>query len=287
MLIVICVKFHDDRTSASLKTNLTKNFNLSGTDERTNGRTDGLTDRKTICPSYFVCRGIKMVVRIPLTKVTEIIEKIRLVKLKEKVTLRTMQSLIGILQFACRAIVPGRPFCRRLINSTCGLTCPHHHLRITKSMKQDLNMWLTFFQDFNGVSVFHDRFWTTSSDVELFSDSAASCGFGLYFAGKWAYAALPEDWRESGLTNNISVLEFFPILVALYIWGEHLRNKKVLFHSDNVAVVQAINSATSKSDQLMTLLRAFTLKCLKLNIACKAEHIPGVRNVITDSLSRF
>ena len=42
MLIVICVKFHHDRTSASLKSNLTKNFNLrmEWTNRQTNGRTD-------------------------------------------------------------------------------------------------------------------------------------------------------------------------------------------------------------------------------------------------------
>ena len=35
MLIVICVKFHHDKTSASLKPTLTKNLNLSGTERRT------------------------------------------------------------------------------------------------------------------------------------------------------------------------------------------------------------------------------------------------------------
>ena len=39
MLIAICVKFRHDITSGSLKTNLTKNFNLRGIDEQTNGRT--------------------------------------------------------------------------------------------------------------------------------------------------------------------------------------------------------------------------------------------------------
>ena len=42
MLIVICVKFYHDRTSAALKTNLTKNFNLRMdlANKQTNGRKD-------------------------------------------------------------------------------------------------------------------------------------------------------------------------------------------------------------------------------------------------------
>ena len=77
-----------------------------------------------------------------------------------------------------------------------------------------------------------------------------------------------------------------PILVSLYLWGNELRNKKILFHCDNAAVVFAVNTMTSKSEQVMTLLRALTLKCLRLNVVAKAKHIPGKFN-ITDSLSRL
>ena len=69
-----------------------------------------------------------------------------------------MQSLIGSLIFYCRAIIPGRPFCRRLINATCSLSKQYHHLRITRPIRLNLLMWLTFFQDDNGVLAFHDRY---------------------------------------------------------------------------------------------------------------------------------
>ena len=115
-----------------------------------------------------------MVIRMPIDKVNEIILKIEAILCKEKVTLKIMQSLIGSLNFACKAIIPGRPFCRRLINAICGLSKPHHHLRVTSMVKKDLNMWLHFFKTFNGVSVFHDRFWVSNVDVELFTGSAAA-----------------------------------------------------------------------------------------------------------------
>lgn len=54
-------------------------------------------------------------------------------------------------------------------------------------MRKDMLMWKTFFEKFNGIKVFHDRFWSYN-DVQLFTDSAAGqgLGFGTYFAGKWA-----------------------------------------------------------------------------------------------------
>lgn len=142
------------------------------------------------------------------------------------------------------------------------------------------------FSTFQWLSVFHDRFWVSSADAELYSDSAGSICFGVYFDGKWSCARWPSDWFESGLTKDITILELFPILVSLYLWGNEMRNKKIIFNCDNAAVVYAINTMTSKSDNVMTLLRPLTLKCLRLNVIAKAKHISGKTN-ITDRLSRL
>ena len=183
----------------------------------------------------------------------------------------------------------GRPFCRRLINATCVLKKPHHHLRITVEMKKDMKLWLQFFKDFNGISVFHDRFWISNDDIQLFTDSAGGpdLGFGAYFVGKWAQGAWPQSWVDKGITADITVLELFPLLVSLHTWGEELRNKKIVFRVDNIAVVHIINTMTSKSNRVMTVLRALTLRCLHLNVVVKARHISGCSNQICDALSRF
>ena len=161
------------------------------------------------------------VIRIPRIKIQEITDKINDTLPRKKCKLKQMQSLIGSLNFACRAIVPGRPFCRCLINATCGLTKQHHHLRITSNTKNDLVLWLQFFRDFNGVSVFHDRFWVSNYDLQLYTDSAggAALGFGAYFAGKWAQGTWPQAWVTEGITADITALELFPLLVSLHVWG--------------------------------------------------------------------
>lgn len=230
-----------------------------------------------------------MLVRIPASKIQELIQKIEEVLLHPKTTLKKMQSLIGSLNFCCRAITIGRPFIRRMINATCGLTKPHHHIRIKKEVRLDLSMWLLFLQNFNGISVFHDRFWASNTDVQLFTDSAAgkNLGFGIFFQGHWSHAKWPEDWHKSGITADITVLELFPILAALYIWGTDLINKKIKFNCDNQAVVHILNKLTSKSETVMCLIRVLTLRCLKLNILIKACHVPGHQNEICDALSRF
>ncbi|XP_060583687.1 uncharacterized protein LOC132739884 isoform X1 [Ruditapes philippinarum] len=231
----------------------------------------------------------QMCVRIPELKVLEVTKKIQECLSNKKTTLKKMQSLIGSLNFCCRAVIVGRPFIRRLINSICGLNKPHHHIRVKEDICLDLTMWLHFLKQFNGVSVFHDRFWVSNEDVQLFSDSAGgkNLGFGVYFQGHWCHAKWPEVWHELGITEDITVLELFPILAALYIWGYELKNKKIRFNCDNFAVVHILNKLTSKSEMVMCIVRVLTLRCLKLNILIKASHVPGCQNNICDALSRF
>jgi len=73
----------------------------------------------------------------------------------------------------------------------------------------------------------------------------------------------------------------------LHLWGQVLSRKKIIFMCDNSAVVDIINGMTSKSDQIMVILRRITLLCLRLSIAIKACHLPGSTNNICDALSRL
>lgn len=139
-----------------------------------------------------------------------------------------------------------------------------------------------------GVSAFHDPFGVSNEDVQLYTHSAAGpgLGFGVYFHRKWAFDKWPDFWRKAGFTDDITVLELFPILVALHLWGDSLQNKKIRFICDNLAVTQILNSMTSRSDNIMCLVRHLTMKCLQLNIVLKSSHIAGAQNDICDSLSR-
>lgn len=75
----------------------------------------------------------KMVGCITRRKVVDGVKKIEMVVAKEKLFLLKMQSLIGSLNFCWPEIIHYRPFCK-IINSICGLTKPHHQLRVNKSI---------------------------------------------------------------------------------------------------------------------------------------------------------
>ena len=66
-----------------------------------------------------------------------------------------------------------------------------------------------------------------------------------------------------------------------------MSNHKIVLHSDNEATVYVINKLTSKDQVMMNWLRRLVFLGMKHNIMFRARHVPGLRNSLADSLSRF
>ena len=200
-----------------------------------------------------------------------------------KVTLSELQSLIGILSFACSVILPGRAFIRRLIDLTIGIVKPYHRIRLTKQVKLDLAVWLKFLEEFNGKSFFLYGSSQTSNLLQLYTDASGNGGYGAVYNTEWFFGTWPKSW----LKYNIMVLELYPIVAAVAVWGYKWKNKKICFFTDNEALVAVINKQSSRERHAMTLLRKLVLYCLKSNIYFIAKHVPGSNNVLADKLSRL
>ena len=200
---------------------------------------------------------------------------------REKCTLKELQSVIGKLQWACGVIIPGRVFLRRLINATCHLKFPYQSIKISDEMKDDIHLWFEFFQGYNGKSMFLPEARIFSNDINFFTDaSKPSCG-GFY-GTSWFFIEFPNSWDHL----HISVKELYPLYVALCVYGDKLKNNRIIFHSDNQIVVNIINKQTTKNKALLYLLRKFVLQTLKLNLKIHCFYIPGCQNQLADQISR-
>ena len=169
--------------------------------------------------------SVKQEARLPVDKLQKCRMLLRTFYKRRKVTLRELQSLLGLLNFTCSVIVPGRAFLRRMIDLTRGAKRPYHRIRLSKEAKSDIATWLTFLDQFNGKTFFLDDKWETSSSVELFTDAAGSKGYGAIFGKHWFCGAWPASWTSL----NIAFLELFPIVLSLHIWGPLMANKCVVF----------------------------------------------------------
>lgn len=203
-----------------------------------------------------------------------------------KIRLRSLQSLLGKLNFACRIMPMGRIFCRHLASATSGVKAPHHFVRLSKAHKDDLRVWQLFLAQFNGRSLWMDEMGS-ACDLELYTDVAGAVGYGATLGSQWSAGKWPDSWRKADLLGNLVLLELFPIVMAVEIWQQEFKNKRVLFHCDNLGVVQAINKISASSPPVVRFLRHLVLLCLCLNCYVRAVHVPGVTNNVADALSRL
>ena len=128
------------------------------------------------------------------------------------------------------------------------------------------------------------QYWLQSPSIDLYTDASGTVGYGAVLGPQWLFGRWDDEWRG----QSITLLEFYPIVVAVSVCADsRLSNKCISFHSDNRAMVDIINSQTSKDTKVMHLMRKLVLSCLRHNILFRAVHIPGINNNLADSLSRL
>lgn len=109
-----------------------------------------ITPEKTVGPSTVLSfAGIELdtvrsEARLPHDKVLRCTSMLSDYLKRKKVTLRELQSLIGLLNFASSVVLPGCAFLRRLIDLTIGIKRPQLFIKLTRSVKSDMETWLAF-----------------------------------------------------------------------------------------------------------------------------------------------
>ena len=200
---------------------------------------------------------VGMTMRLPQDKLTELQRRIHETLHTSKTTLRDLQSIIGLLNFASQVVASGRAFIRRLIAATIGVKRPKHKIRVTSGMRLDLVTWLEFLNHYNGITLFPERLWVSSDTLQFFTDSAGgrSGGFGIFFHNTCAFGKWPKHWLDSGRLRDMTYLELFPVVVAILVWGQSLANLRILFYIDNQAMVHVVNEQTSNLSEVRIFVR--------------------------------
>ena len=226
--------------------------------------------------------SVKQELSLPPGKLQEILSLLGTWRLRKRCKKRQLLSLIGKLAFAARVAPAGRFFLRRLIDLSCSVQHPHHHIYLNASSRADIEWWYSFLPSWNGKSIFLDLNWTSNVSLDLFTDASGIHGYGAYFQGAW----FRQDWLPHQLSRDIQWKELFAIVVAAATWGDHWHGKKIRFLCDNNSIVQSWEKGSCKNRQVMSLLRYLFLLAARGQFTIAMSHIPGIKNAIADALSR-
>ena len=108
--------------------------------------------------------------------------------------------------------------------------------------------------------------------------------------GIWLWGSLRSVlvfWNAEWISENITLKELYPIIVAIEVWGYRIANKSICFNCDNEALVYVLNKQSSTEKRVMFLIRRLVLLTLHHNILFTANHLPGKLNILSDALSRL
>ena len=118
----------------------------------------------------------------------------------KKVCLRKeLESLIGVLNHACKVVRPGRTFLQRMIDllsataSPSGHSRPTHHIWLNRGFRADLAWWKLFVQEWNGVSLLLSNNCSTDEGPVVTSDTSGGWGCGAWCGSHWFQHAWTDE----------------------------------------------------------------------------------------------
>ena len=225
---------------------------------------------------------ITLTLSIPLAKWREIRRVLAQWENKKFANLKEVQTLAGLLNFACRCVCSGRVY----------LSCILNFLRTFKKAKvqrvvdpvhKDIQWWIDFAPLYNRTSLMLDTEWTdlkqwVSSDSCLTGGGVASDSFVI----AWKFPKLVLD-----LKLNINQLECLMLVIAFRAMGSCLNRKKLILKCDNMVTVLAVNTGASKDNFIQSCLRELHVHLALLSCDIKAVYLTTKQNKLSDALSRM
>ena len=196
---------------------------------------------------------------------------------------RELESLIGLLNHACKVVCSGRSFLRRMIDLLHSVPMHPlrpHPIRLNREFRSDLAWWRLFVSQWNGVSYLPPPRCLPSE--EMASDASGSWGCGAWHGKGWFQIG----WDPVSLPLPIAVKELLPIVLACELWGPGWDGRSVLCHCDNQAVVASLRSRTSKNKHCLHMLRALAFIEARYRFHLCSQYIHTTANHLADDLSR-
>ena len=124
----------------------------------------------------------------------------------------------------------------------------------------------------------------TAEILDFYTDAAkeVSLGSGGVFKNKWYFLQ-----QENGLISTEDPnIELYAICVAVFMWVDELKNRRLTLFCDNQSIVTMVNNTTSKCKKCMVLISMLILKSLQINSRIFCHSIHGLTNIRSDLLSR-
>ena len=225
---------------------------------------------------------VTLTLTIPQVKLMEIKTVINEWSLKSRATLKQVQQLAGLLNFACRCVKPGRIYLSRVLNFLRAIP-QSGAVTIPSQVQLDLDWWRQFLEQYNGISFMPDNGWS-APDMIISSDSCLTGG-GALTNSQFFHIQFSHNVKNK--CSHINQLECMVLVSAVALWAPNLIRKKLIMLCDNMNTVLAVNSGCSRDPILQAALRKLHQVTALFSCEVRAKFLAGESNRAADYLSRW
>ena len=220
--------------------------------------------------------------RLPRDKLRQVRSLLQDWGARRTCTRKELESLIGLLNHACKVIRSGRSFLRRMIDLLHSVHRPPNSklpIRLNQGFRADLAWWRTFLERWNGVSFLFPP--AHLPRVQMTSDASGSWGCGAWHGSAWFQV----KWDDRSQPLSIAEKELIPIVLGCAAWGSNWQGRRVECVCDNQVVISCVRSRTSRHQGLMHLIRCLVFIEASLDFTITPAYITTKDNVLADDLS--
>ena len=227
---------------------------------------------------YNLCKKVEIPVEIQLQDDSAFLNEFHVSgHTKISCTKRQLQSLIGSWLYVHKCVKPARFFLNRMLE----LLCQSHnsrHINLTNDFKRDLLWFRKFLPLYNSVSMYGHKVITDVIELD-----ACLTGLGGRY-GYWVYhLPIPNNFKQLSIVH----LEMINILLAVRLFTQTWKGRKILIKCDNVAVVNVMKSGRARDPFLGACARSVWFESTLADTHLHYGHIMGKRNRVADLLSRY
>ena len=212
--------------------------------------------------------SLLMTLSIPGEKLAEIVRVLEEWMDKQRASLREVQQLAGLLNFAARCIRSGRVYLFQILNFLRSLPQTGYH-KIPRETQLDIRWWKELAPQYNGVSLMLENDWSLP-DSCISSDSCM-VGGGVCTAEQYFHCKFSE--RVLQKCKHINELECVMLVVVVAKWASNFPRKRMQINCDNQVMVLAINSGSSCNKVLQSCLRYLHSVMALQNVDVKATFL--------------
>ena len=193
------------------------------------------------------------------------------------VAVRTLAGFVGYAQSVELACPEARFYLRALHDVMATRTSWEARVRLSRQALRDLRWWRHV-----GTADVSRAIWRAPTDRSLFTD-ASHLAWGGALDGTVPAQGM---WvgRECG--RHINYLELLAVYRSVMAFEGELRGSSLLLWVDNMTIVQVLTNRTSRSPELMHLLRKVWRLIDAAGISLTVRWIASKENSLADALSR-